>query len=351
MVDWLRSIFLFLFPLGCLLSLVHGIIVVRNSEVETPTESSNAAKSSKMVAAFSTLSGLLVIAFVLCLAFAKAWTWIVLIWGIPALLQQAYSAYSSATVVKAIVTSSDTQKLSYKEKISIILVAGIIWFVETYGVTERIAASLQSIESSNLFDLVNGTFIACRMFAMSFLSCALISIPAEILVMVFRKFSVPVKTCWDGLIAYLAKGSESPVRRNLYTSQCLDWARGQKTCRRVLTYMVVPVVGIIDILAGAAAILYGMLLMTVGHVLFFAKEIGGFLIKPIRLLGEPSNKRIVALSFRVAIVTTLTALVIVNRIDPMFRSMESSTAILEFVSSVIIIPMVFEWISSMHTGE
>lgn len=57
-----------------------------------------------------------------------------------------------------------------------------------------------------------------------------------------------------------------------------------------------------------------------------------------------SNRRVVAFSFRVAVLMGLGGTVILNRYQPFVYYEEKSTAVLEFVSSVLIIPIVWEWI-------
>ena len=59
-----------------------------------------------------------------------------------------------------------------------------------------------------------------------------------------------------------------------------------------------------------------------------------------------SDKKIVAVSFRIAIIAALVITVIVNRYDVFVKNVEESTSVLEFIASSIIIPVVFEWINS-----
>lgn len=64
-----------------------------------------------------------------------------------------------------------------------------------------------------------------------------------------------------------------------------------------------------------------------------------------------SDKRIVAISFRIGIILALVLVVILNRYEPIFKIGDANTAILEFVASAIIIPVVFEWINSIKSNK
>lgn len=46
----------------------------------------------------------------------------------------------------------------------------------------------------------------------------------------------------------------------------------------------------------------------------------------------------------------LVCTVVFNRYQPIFRMQEASTAVLEFIASAIIIPIIFEWISSFKNN-
>lgn len=68
-------------------------------------------------------------------------------------------------------------------------------------------------------------------------------------------------------------------------------------------------------------------------------------------LSELSDKRIVAISFRIALILALICIVVLNRYQPIFRMQEANTSIFEFVASAIIIPIVFEWINSIKNNQ
>lgn len=64
-----------------------------------------------------------------------------------------------------------------------------------------------------------------------------------------------------------------------------------------------------------------------------------------------SDKRVVVISFRIALIMALICIVILNRYQSIFKMKDASTAVLEFVASAIIIPVVFEWINSVKNNQ
>lgn len=59
-----------------------------------------------------------------------------------------------------------------------------------------------------------------------------------------------------------------------------------------------------------------------------------------------SDRKIVAISFRFALIMALIVIVALNYYSTIFK-MEESTTVLEFIASTILIPVLFEWISSI----
>ncbi len=59
-----------------------------------------------------------------------------------------------------------------------------------------------------------------------------------------------------------------------------------------------------------------------------------------------SDKRIVAMSFRLALIFAIIGTVMLNRYQPFLKEYESSTTVFEIIASSIIIPVIFTWIHS-----
>ena len=68
--------------------------------------------------------------------------------------------------------------------------------------------------------------------------------------------------------------------------------------------------------------------------------------KMIVWINHLSDRHVVVISFRVALIAALTITVIRNRYEPLLKEYEASTGTLEFIASAILIPVIFEWIST-----
>lgn len=83
------------------------------------------------------------------------------------------------------------------------------------------------------------------------------------------------------------------------------------------------------------------LILITGLLVEFFKKVGSWLISLL-------DSDIIALSFRVAIILGLGCTVIINRYEPIFQHdfYNAGTALLEFISSSLIIPVILDWILS-----
>ena len=74
--------------------------------------------------------------------------------------------------------------------------------------------------------------------------------------------------------------------------------------------------------------------------------LGKFCLGIIRWIINLSSRHVIVISFRAAIITALLLLVYLNEYG-VFRTSPETTSVIEFIASVLIIPVVFEWIHSV----
>ena len=98
-------------------------------------------------------------------------------------------------------------------------------------------------------------------------------------------------------------------------------------------------------------ILTSFLLECIGYIFLLFRLVKQSLGKIAIWINNLSDRRMVATSFRLALITTLALTVAVNRYTPLLQEYESSTNILEFVAGGILIPVIFEWITSARNKK
>ncbi len=126
---------------------------------------------------------------------------------------------------------------------------------------------------------------------------------------------------------------------------------GWKAIVRWVRYLLLPITFILDIILLCVNVLLSFMSSSVGYIFILARMVKKTLNRIANWLLGLSDKRIVAISFRIGLIMALVLVVILNRYQPIFKIGDANTEILEFVASAIIIPVVFEWISSIKRNK
>ena len=347
-IEWLKRCFEILFPCGCILLLVHGFLIAKHTSASSIQTTDNKESSDWLLVIYNLIAMIVLILVIYYFASIKGYKWLWLILVIPSLIQYANAILHSANEVGSIARSMDTKKLSYKEKTAIIVFAGIIWLIDQQRKSNLVIGNCSLFDSNHLNDLCIFLYYAWNIYIFSFLNCALLSFPAQLLLKLIQSIAKKAEGTWNHLISYLIKKTEGPTRNTLYIRNILNGLKSKKRILRLLLYILIPIVALVDLIITISVLLFSMLCSALLNALAILRFIVRFAMKPIKTFGGASDRRIVALSSRIAIVTTLVSIVVMNQIDSIFKNSTSSTAILEFIASAIIIPLVFEWISSMH---
>lgn len=119
----------------------------------------------------------------------------------------------------------------------------------------------------------------------------------------------------------------------------------------IITLIFIPILIGIDVSLIVLRVLYSFLLEAIGYVFLFLKVIKKAVGKTVIWINNLSDRRLVATSFRVALIMTLALTVSINRYTPLLRAYDASTGVLEFVAGTILIPVIFEWIASNKTKQ
>lgn len=119
-----------------------------------------------------------------------------------------------------------------------------------------------------------------------------------------------------------------------------------------IRYLLLPFAFVIDIIFLIIRVLiYTVIWYSIGYICILIRLIKKTLDKLSNWISDLSDKRIVAISFRIALIMALVCIVVMNRYQPIFKEQEARTAVLEFVASAIIIPVIFEWINSAKNNH
>lgn len=360
-LNFLENIFRFLLPVALIISAIDDGKRIFSSSSENDTEregeenknnTSDWEKKVKYAIVISAIT-LFVVGIVFIIFNMKKLYWLILLLGLPTYLEQITSAYLSFGIVEKVVKSGDTGMLSFKERTAINTLAYVLWFLGLYQIFEKAIEKIASCSNAYLSDVIIVLIYVVAFYFYIFFICSLLPGIIFSAIKLLKKIYevLPWKTkikSWGDL--WIDK-----IDKPIGWKSALIWQwktiGGWKFIVRWVRYLLLPITFILDIILLCVNALVSFMGSAVGYIFVLARIIKKTLNRISNWILGLSDKRIVAISFRIGIILALSFVVILNRYQPIFKIRDANTAILEFVASAIIIPVVFEWISSIKCNK
>lgn len=360
-LNFLENIFRVLLPIALTISAIDGGKRVFSNSSENDTEkertenkdnSSSWEEKVKYAIVISAIA-LYIIGIVFVIFNMKKLYWLILFLGLPTYLERITGTYQSFGIVEKVVKSSDNEKLSFKERTAINTLAYALWFFGLYQMFEKAIEKIAACSNAYLSDVIIVLIYVVAFYFYIFFICSLLPGIIFFAIKLLKKiyevlpWKTKIKNCGDLWIDKIDK----PIGwKSILIWQWKTIGRW-KAVVRCVRYFLLPITFFLDIILLCVNGLLSFMNSSVGYIFVLARMIKKTLNRISNWILGLSDKRIVAISFRIGIILALVLVVILNRYEPIFKIGDANTAILEFVASAIIIPVVFEWISSIKSNK
>ena len=353
----LQRIFNILFLMSIIISVFVGtkeIFTKLSQESDEKNSSNNESDESSWrenihTAIMLTSVLVLICGIVFIVVNQKELYWVLFLIGVPMYLERIIGTYQSFGIVETVVKSSDNEKLSFKEQTAIKTLAYVLWFLGMYHIFEKIIECVALYTNTFLSDLLLALIYVVVFYLYIFFIFSLLPELLFLVIKILKKVYVlmPWKTkinkCGDFWINKIEKPIESKSILIAQWEIIGKW----KSFIRWIRYLLLPIAYILDIVVIIVKVVVSFINSTIGYLFILERMIKKTLNRISIWLLSLSDKRIVAISFRIALVMALLCVVVLNQYQTIFKIEDASTAVLEFVASAIIIPIVFEWISTV----
>lgn len=347
-LDFAKSTFMWLLPISMVLSIFFYWQERKPDSATTQTE-----ETSKLESVISVIKLLLTLAIfiggiVLVLFKYKTMAWIIMLFTIPAYLSRAAGTYASIGIIGRVVQFEKTEKLSVRECWAIETVAYTLYLLDMYKLPAMLLEIVARYENTVISDCIYLVIYLLLLFLYVFLSCALLPVPlaciSKLMIKVNRLIKNKTKLFMVG--EYFIDQIDKPAMKRPLLIKILEAEPCKKKALRIVTWFVSPIIIVVDAIFALVGVLWSLLITSFGYLFLLLRMMKRTIGKITVWINNLSDRRLVATSFRVALIATLAITVITNRYTPLLRTYESSTGVLEFVASAILIPVIFEWISS-----
>ena len=117
----------------------------------------------------------------------------------------------------------------------------------------------------------------------------------------------------------------------------------------VVMIVIIPAI-IIDIIFKLLYYSYRTLISFSYNLLIFLRYLSSFFTDVFEKIQKISDRKIVVIFLRGSFILSILSLVIYNRYNPLMKQYNEGTAIFEFLSSTILIPLLLSWILELKNN-
>lgn len=346
-LNFFKSIFSSLFTIS-LLSSFFLPLNQENTDISSGTKEKNKLKSAIATIELIAIITIFIGFFALVVFRYKSYIWIFTIVGIPMYLGIISNAYLSIGIIGKVVQLEKTDNLSVREYWAINTVAYTVFFLDLYKLPTKLLEVVTKIESIIISDCLYIVIYTTLLFVYIFLSCALLPLPLSFLtkLMINVNNLLNNKTNIHIVGDYFINRIENNPQKQSLLLMALDITANKHRVFRIITWILSPITIILDAFLVLAKMLWSILITSTGYIFLILRMIKRTIGKIIIWVRNLSDRRVVAISFRVSLIATLTITVITNRYTPLLRAYDSSTGVLEFLASSILIPVIIEWVGA-----
>lgn len=345
-----RKFFTWVFPISLILSLFMSWKKIDKNSIQlndnAPTKSESAIKIIESVA----IAIISVIAFILFLVNCKQWAFALVIFCAPVYLGRAVGTYQSIGIIGSVVGIDKADKLSNREYWAFETVSYALWFADFYKFSDKLLAYVVAIPNTIVSDFLCIIVHVLLLFLYVFLSCALLPPPLFFFSKLLIKLNKIIRNKLHPSFVsdYFITRIDQPINSISLLVYFLEKTTNRHVVLRIITFVLSPILFLSDTVLFLVGMLCSFASTSLGYIFLLFRMVKRTAGKIIVWINNLSDRRIVIISFRVALIGAFTITVVNNRYMPLVKNYEASTAVLEFVASAILIPVTFEWISAMR---
>lgn len=274
--------------------------------------------------------------------------WLLIIVVAAEVLDKIAGAFVSVGIIGNVVKENTKGTLSFRENIAVFSISLVVMFLQMANCFNKCLDYVSKCFGSITSDLLVLLLYIITLYLYIFLTCALVAILISFVTKLVKKIYnyIPRKGKIKKIGDFFAERTNKSVKQSKLTISLIKWFSERSVFIRIICIPMLVITVALDIVAFFLFLMFSIVISAVGYIVIIYRLVGNVIKKMVCYFVEISSKKIVAVSFRVAIIAALVITVITNRYDAFVEEIDNSTAVLEFVASSIVIPVVFEWINS-----
>lgn len=272
--------------------------------------------------------------------------------AIPVVVQFVSRVLPSAELIKRIVVGNGSGNLKFLERLAVIVLSILVLVLHGLHADIWIYEYALTCDSSKWGDILLSASMSVFVSGYIFVFFALLFDPLKLVLSFARRlFSSIRHKRIDDITSRVSQYVNGNFSRNILTVKYIDSFSDRATLQKILLYPLVLPLFVIDIAYHVLASLFSFIVETVWYSFVIFSQIVRVFAKIGNWVLSLSDRTVIAISFRLAIILGLTLIVVCNSYSSLFRLKEESSAAFEFISSAIVIPVILEWVMSYKQGK
>lgn len=272
--------------------------------------------------------------------------WFLMVFCALYYLRLIHQGLSCAMTVSSIIKDTASRKLTFSEKNALTILASLFFLCNPTKLLDTFTSWGSKYFNSYSLDFCTCLIYLVVFFFILFGSVSFFQTPLSLLATGYMRLVTRIPVGFKQKYLRAIQDKDLHVRTKFWCVSFVAFAKKRTKLWRLLLLLCVPLVVSADFLVTLLAYCREVVREILVSILRVLHQLVKLLNKLFDGIINCSDRRIVAMSFRVATVASIASIVIINRIDPIFVHTEESTAILEFIASAVVIPVIYSWIST-----
>lgn len=271
---------------------------------------------------------------------------------IPVVVQFASRVLPSGELIKRIVVGNGNGNLKLSERLAVIVLSILVLILHGLHTDRWIYEFALTCDSSRWGDILLSASMSVFVSGYIFVFFALSFDPLKLVLSFTRRLFSSIRHKWiDDITSRVSQYVNGNFSMNTMTAKYIDNISKRTVLQKILFYPLVLPLFIIDIAYQALSLLFSFIVQAAWYCYVIFRQVAKVFAKIGNWLLSLSDRTVIAISFRLAIILGLSIVVVCNSYSSLFRLKEESSAAFEFISSAIVIPVILEWVMSYKQGK
>ncbi len=310
-IDTLEKIFNILLPISLLTVAFTGVKqkILEDSKKtkEVASDDIGTCWKSNVETFMAILSIIFLLGVIIFLWIKCKISWILIACAFPVYIQNIIEAYISIGIVRDVISVPQKEKLSIREKNAIGTVAYIVWLCGVFNIFEKILDKVEKIENAISWDMFMTLSYVFLEFIYIFFICALFPNLIFFAITILKKINrfIPLKHKFQKYENYFIERCDKSIKINSLVIKCIDKIIKRGLINKLIGSFFLPISFCSDIIVSSFLSLITMMRSVIGYLFLLFRLLKRTMNKITRWISQLSDRRIVAMSFRIAFIMAL----------------------------------------------